>query len=72
MLSACLKESVGFVRWACVSFKLPRSLGDELNHEKLHFGFCELYFFFARSPTLNFNGFAKTLERLSYARFTNF
>jgi hypothetical protein len=35
---------LGFVRWACVSFKLPRSLGEELNHEKLHFGFNELYF----------------------------
>jgi hypothetical protein len=44
MLRGCLKESIGFVRWACVSFKLPRSLGDELNHEKLHFRLCELYF----------------------------
>jgi hypothetical protein len=45
MLRGCLKESVGFVRLPCVSFKLPRSLGEELKHEKLYFGLCELYFF---------------------------
>jgi hypothetical protein len=45
MLRGCLKESVGFARQACVSFKLPRSLGEELNHEKLHFRMCELSFF---------------------------
>jgi hypothetical protein len=39
-----LKESVGFVRRACVSFRLPRSLGEELNDEKLHFRLCKLYF----------------------------
>jgi hypothetical protein len=55
VLSGCLKESVGFVLQACVSFKLPRSLGEELNHEKLHFRLCELYFLLDEVELLKFN-----------------
>jgi hypothetical protein len=41
----CLKESVGFERRPCVSFKLPLMLAEQLNYEKLHFDlFGDLFF----------------------------
>jgi hypothetical protein len=41
---------MGIVRKACVYFELLRSLGEELNHEKLYFRLFELYFFYWIKP----------------------